>query len=1302
MRNIKQTSISLLPDNSTSRLGIFMILLMFSMAGFGQRNYLFENISIPQGLSNTEVHYMCHDSNGYLWITTADGLNRYDGNNFTVFKNDPGDTTTIGSNYCSAITEDLEGNIWIGTLGNQIAKFNSINETFQNYPIDKGTANEISDTYSAITDSKNNIWFGTTNHGIQKLNKATNRFEKIALDTSNGAKQWGQIYCIKELKNGNIIAADYANGIIIYDQNRNVFQPYYLKTNYSPKNISAIYEDASANIWFGGNNTLIKYTPAYYTTEDYDPFDLFISPTNYDNVTGIVQDKDGYIWIGIYSQGLYRIDPSSKQIDRFTFGFDSTDKGLQININSMITDRYGVVWIGISDNGLIKFDPLREPFTYTKIKSDETSSAGIGLVTNIAGLQNHSSITIGTSDKGLYTYDFATKQTKKLKVNYATSATSDKLVDIQSLAIDENGNTWFAYNNLGLHKLDRNNVLSQIDSPIRLKYSGLNINQIKFDLSGNVWLADRAGFEKYDPVTNESSLLPTIMSKRMSNKLRSKILAAAHSQQPICSILQVGEASNLEKQFDLDTDQKVMILSVGEGRLVQGIDGLFDKGALLDGEGQLIWAMNNLAETYNDGGGFKNRIAIKCLELKKGRYKLTFSTDVGHSYANWNVQAPPDSLWYGIQLLKLTDAEYKAISELNGQEINSDQYMPLELGNCLDMSKKFNKILWLGSQRNGFFKYDLVSGKYKQYNLDQKSKFSPNNTVTSIYEDRDGLVWVATQNSLIKFDPSNENIEKFNQKDGLPSSLINSITEDLQGNLWINTSNGLSKLNKTAERDKWNFVNFDTKDGLPGFSSSKASWISKDGEIVLGHNEGIVSFFPGKINEIEPNIVLEDIKISDVSLKTSDKLSKNINQLEELVLSYKQNNLSFEFASIHFSRPEKNKILYTLEGFDTHWISSTRDFVSYTNLTPGKYTFKIKGSNGDGIWKNEAKTLHITISPPWWQTKLAYGFYVVLFALLVYGADRYFRQRAIKIERQRNQARELEQAREIEKAYTELKATQSQLIQSEKMASLGELTAGIAHEIQNPLNFVNNFSEVNAELIDEALEANEKGNASEVTTILNDLKENENKITHHGKRAESIVKGMLQHSRSSSGQKEPTDINALADEYLRLSYHGLRAKDKSFIADFKLESDAHLPIVNVVPQDFGRVLLNLINNAFYAVNEKAKNNPPQAIKGGITESQFHYKPMVKVTTKVSPLQGGLKGVSITVEDNGNGIPDSVKDKIFQPFFTTKPAGSGTGLGLSLSYDIVKAHGGELEVESNENEGTNFTIVIPNNHTHETI
>jgi len=304
------------------------------------------------------------------------------------------------------------------------------------------------------------------------------------------------------------------------------------------------------------------------------------------------------------------------------------------------------------------------------------------------------------------------------------------------------------------------------------------------------------------------------------------------------------------------------------------------------------------------------------------------------------------------------------------------------------------------------------------------------------------------------------------------------------------------------------------------------------------------------------------------------------------------------------------------------------------------------------------------------------------------------RMRTLREEAQKNQALSLKdqleiqvaertkeltrQKEELQQALSDLKATQSQLIQSEKMASLGELTAGIAHEIQNPLNFVNNFSDLNQDLLDELKTELKTGNVEEAVAIADNIRSNEEKINHHGKRADGIVKGMLQHSRTSTGQKEPTDLNALADEYLRLAFHGWRAKDKSFNVTLDSDFDPAVGKIQIVPQEIGRVILNLLTNAFYAVNERKKSN------------EEGYQPIVRFRTK---RQGNR--VQISIGDNGLGIPASIVEKVFQPFFTTKPAGEGTGLGLSLCYDMItKGNGGELKLETKEGEGTTFTINLP--------
>ncbi len=554
-------------------------------------------------------------------------------------------------------------------------------------------------------------------------------------------------------------------------------------------------------------------------------------------------------------------------------------------------------------------------------------------------------------------------------------------------------------------------------------------------------------------------------------------------------------------------------------------------------------------------------------------------------------------------------------------------------------------------------------------------------TIHDIFRDKSGELWFGTfGGGLCRFNPETETFTAFTIKQGLPGNTIHSIQEDDKGNLWLATGNGLSKFSITHNI----CTNYDIKDGLQsnqftvGHTTPGASYKGRDGTLYFGGIKGLNVFHPKYLqrNQYIPPVVINQFKLFDTPVP-----GKQV--AKEIELKHDQNFFSFEFAALDYTNSQKNQYASKLEGVDKDWVQSgTRRYASYTGVAPGKYTFRVKGTNSDGVWNEKDTSIAVIIRPPWWRTGWAYAFYALCFLVSAFTIHKFQRKRLIRIERERGREKELKQAKEIEKAYHELKTTQQQLIQSEKMASLGELTAGIAHEIQNPLNFVNNFSEVNTELIDEMQQEMDKGNLADAKAIAKDIKDNEQKINHHGKRADAIVKGMLQHSRSSGGIKEPTNINALADEYLRLAYHGLRAKDKSFNAALKTDFDESIGNINIIPQDFGRAVLNLITNAFYAVSEKKKQHPDD------------FEPIVSVSTKKINGKPGSYRVQVSVKDNGNGIPQKILDKIFQPFFTTKPTGQGTGLGLSLSYDIVKAHGGELKVETKEGEGSEFIIQLP--------
>jgi signal transduction histidine kinase len=596
--------------------------------------------------------------------------------------------------------------------------------------------------------------------------------------------------------------------------------------------------------------------------------------------------------------------------------------------------------------------------------------------------------------------------------------------------------------------------------------------------------------------------------------------------------------------------------------------------------------------------------------------------------------------------------------------------------------------------------------------------------IWNIVENADGSIWLGSNNGVAKLSnfidkdglavPQNAHIERFGVEQGLTGGTVhvfsvgdkkffvsdksvyryddrknrfvadssfgpmgfgndpneyNMIT-DYKGRIWINfgreTALAIPQAEGKYRVEKIQFLPFTDRVIYRIFPE-------ENGIVWFATNEGLIRYD----EKLEKNYdqsyktLLRYVKAGQTGLNPDTSAG---NQKLSLI-SYQNNAMRFEYAAPFFDKENKTQYQVWLQGFEKGWSDwDVNYYKEYTNLPEGDYTFHVRAMNIYGKLSEEA-VYAFTIQPPWWRTWWAYTIFGLL-TLAIIWTFIYFRSRRLRQENLILEEKVADRTVQLKQSLEELKSTQFQLIQSEKMASLGELTAGIAHEIQNPLNFVNNFSEVNKELLAELSEEITKGNYNDVQAIAKDVIENEEKINHHGKRADAIVKGMLQHSKATTAQKEPTDINALADEYLRLTYHGLRAKDKSFNAIMQTDFDESIDKMNIIPQDIGRVLLNLFNNAFYAVNEK-KNQRPEG-----------YEPTVQVSTKN---ENGK--VLIKVKDNGIGIPQKVVGKMFQPFFTTKPTGQGTGLGLSLSYDIIKAHGGEIKVETKDGEGSEFIIQL---------
>ncbi|MGB4773332.1 MAG: ATP-binding protein [Chitinophagaceae bacterium] len=554
--------------------------------------------------------------------------------------------------------------------------------------------------------------------------------------------------------------------------------------------------------------------------------------------------------------------------------------------------------------------------------------------------------------------------------------------------------------------------------------------------------------------------------------------------------------------------------------------------------------------------------------------------------------------------------------------------------------------------------------------------------VFSSYEDAENNIWFATAKGLAVLRNKADSLNVLEIKDGMPYSACFEVLEDQSGYFWLPTNLGVIKVSRAEilaylkdPDKKINWAMLDEGDGLVNqqFVGARHPIIGSDKKLYFPNISGLVVMNPGEIeiNSVKPKLAINGLSVDGKFFPADSGLAIPPGD-HRYIISY---------SAMSFLAPEKTQIKFRLVGYDQDWIVSKGDRRAiYTNLPPGEHVFEMIAANNDGVWADAPQRFYFVVKPLFYQTP----WFKLLGALALLGLIWLIVRWRTSATRQRNQELEAEVSKrteqitkqkiELEQTVSTLKSTQKQLIQQEKMASLGELTAGIAHEIQNPLNFINNFSDLNKELIEEV---KAEPDETERNKILDDIDANLDKVLFHGKRADSIVKSMLQHSHSKTGDKELTDINALADEYLRLSFHGLRAKDKNFQSDFSMNADPAVGQINIVRQDISRVLLNIINNAFYAVHDKAQ------------KSGESYKPLVSVGTKKL-----ANKVVITIEDNGDGIPENIIHKIFQPFFTTKPTGQGTGLGLSMSYDIVKSQGGDIQVSSEPGKGTTFTIQLP--------
>ena len=1086
--------------------------------------------------------------------------------------------------------------------------------------------------------------------------------------------------------------------------------------------IYGITQDQQGYLWIRTSEGVYKYDGLQFTLYQHDVSNPNSIASNL--VASFFADNDGTIWFGTVGAGLDHFDPITSKFTHYRHRPKNAASLANDGVETIIRDHEGVLWVG-TENGLDKFEPKTGSFTHFIHNNKDPHSLSCNW-TRIIYEDKQGTIWVGTgsvfpkeADKDQGGLNRLNRKTGKFTVYRHDTNDLHSLIDnrVDAIFEDSRGIFWVGTAGDGLHTMDRKKGtferhLYDPAHPANLRrpplknvldYTDDRITFINEDISGKIWIGTiENGINVYDPATQKTVWYGTdpksnikIARNEFINAFRSRDgvmwIAAFHGTEfykviPYNNKLPHHDIGTYARAFAEDSDNTIW-MTTGKGLLHKRKDNIVDTFRIAGAPPWVPKPVN--ARQWMNMLFFIEKDAENNLWVTnwQGLYKfdranksfIPYYPQDGNrnSLINRGVMhlenAGANKMWVGtLQGLQLMDTKNGTFKNFTNDPKDTTT-ISNSLIQCIAISK--NGTVWVSTD-NGVNKLDKKTMHFKRYLMNMPTRHL-------LFDSHDNL-WAGTDQGLYKYDEKTDNFVNF----GRYRTAVFWISEDHENNLWLYTNYGLVKLNvRTLETNIYGKDQGVTNDIAFGYTLH-------NGEILAGDNTGYFAFYPDKILHNTPAtiIVINSFYLADVPvLPTVDGvLSEPVNNTSKISLNHNQTNFSFGFTNIDFASEEDSKqTFYMLENYDNKWRMQTEnETANYYNVPPGNYVFKVKGINGNGLVSQ--KQIVLTISQAWYKTLWAYIIFVILligaiWAFIYYRSLQLLKENRILEERVQARTEEVLQQKEeietqrdgLEKTLVELKATQKQLIQSEKMASLGELTAGIAHEIQNPLNFINNFSEVSRELVGELKEEIDKGDTDEVKLIAGDLEQNLEKINHHGKRADAIVKGMLEHSRKSSGHKEFTDINALGDEYLRLAYHGMRAKDKTFSAARESDFDNKAGKINIIAQDIGRVLLNLFNNAFYAVTEKA-------ITAGAG-----YQPTVAITTKRKDGK-----VIIVVSDNGNGIPKNITDKIFQPFFTTKPTGQGTGLGLSLSYDIIAAHEGDIKVDTQEGEGTKFIISLP--------
>jgi len=1136
----------------------------------------------------------------------------------------------LTSNWVRDITQDKYGYMWIATEAG-ISRYDGYSFKTFNHFRDDSTSLSSDNTSKMLTDQNGTIWIVASN-ALNWFDSDRNRFIRYEHDPQD--------------------STSLPSGII-----------------------SSLYQTRNGTLWVGmgtGELASMDLATRRFTQHPLDRTRYMRNAPGTYSVTGFSEDSDGRLYVGIAGGGIHVIDSQTGSIlDHWVNDPSDPESFPNNNISSLFVDRDDVLWVGYrarlvtelnsppigSESGLLRrflktgetrvytYQGARQPAWWVLLSDIQQTRDGVVWITNSAGNANSLSRYLPESDSFQIT-TYESGNPNSLPWSYATS-----------MYEDEDGILWVGTSR-GLAKSDRSRL--QLDAFTAIPGDPFNLLNLHYgiqEVGDNVFWYTNDGLDAFEWNRNTGAIrsLPYEGSILMADARGTNTGRQAGLFDGKRTIW-FNSTNNVFSSIDVVTLKTTQLFPISPN---------FQTSTLLT----LEW-MPDSTIWISSAEGVKeyDPVTMKATQL-----------DVNATLHLIEI-GPTGTVW-AMDVNGLLDSTSTIRGTLLGRmDLNANQFRPVTIT----------------PQYRDFFSQGIVH---------------------SFIEARDGTLWFGREDGLARYVPSTETFTLFDRSKGLAYYNVYNIIEDTAGFLWMTTQHGISRFDPKTER----FRHFEKEDGLRPFRMNRGSaHLRKNGEILFGGVGGVNIFHPASIRDLTttPRIHITDVNVAGKSRAINAEIS----------IDWDDNEVNIEYVSVNFRSPERTSYSYKLEGYHNDWVEAgTRRLIQFTNLPPGPYTLLVKATNAEGLESEVPASLSIRILPPWWRTWWAYGFYAIMLAGMVFGVDRTQRRRLIQKERERTRELELAQAKEIEQAYNNLevaheslKSAQSQLIQQEKLASLGQLTAGIAHEIKNPLNFVNNFSSVSLELVDEAIDElrkeerrkkEEEGDPDLAlySDILADIKINLTKIHEHGSRADGIVKSMLQHSRGGSGKMEPTDLNALVTEFVNLSYHGMRAGNNPIDAEITLDLDENIGEVPLVYEDFSRVILNICTNAFDAmrgavigyqlsVNSDQGSSTTPKVTGGtvIPEESGHPRHEGRGTGGGTAhltvrTHRDANRITIEIEDNGPGIPDDIKDKILQPFFTTKKGTQGTGLGLSITHDIIKAHGGRLDIFSSPGEKTTFTI-----------